>query len=54
MDALNDVKTKLGEHYRENPLRPPPKKKAKKGGDPEAFHEWIREFMKENGGKLSL
>jgi hypothetical protein len=36
----------LGDHYQKNPLETePPTKKAKKGGDPEAFATWIRNMV---------
>ena len=39
----------LGDHYTENPLEEPPKKKLKQGGNPEAFAEWIRVMVKDHG-----
>ena len=42
LERCNEIKTKLGDHYTENPLAPPPEKKAKHGGDPKAFEKWIR------------
>ena len=51
---MKDIQHELGDHYKVNPLNPPEPKKAKKGGDPEAFHKWIRDMIAKNGGKLVL
>ena len=44
---MKKLQDDLGDHYQANPLEPePPTKKAKKGGDPEAFATCNRTMVK--------
>ena len=45
LDRIADIRVALGDHYKPNPLNPPAVKKAKLGGDSEAFHKWIRYML---------
>ena len=51
LDRMTEIKESLGEHYKPNPLNPPEEKKAKKGGDPAAFHKWLRSMLKRHQSK---
>jgi hypothetical protein len=45
---VRKLQKEMGEHYTENPLEEPPKKKLKQGGNPEAFAELIRVLVKDH------
>ena len=47
-NEFRKIRQGLGEHYRENPLNPPKEKKAKLGGDPDAFSAWLRKLLKQH------
>ena len=54
LEHIKRIQDELGEHFKPNPLKPPPEKKAKVGGDPESFNRWVRTMIKENRGKISV
>jgi hypothetical protein len=54
LEHMARIQEALGEHFKPNPLKPPPEKKKKVGGDPEAFNRWIRTMIKENRGRISV
>ena len=51
VQTFANIQEALGEHFLPNPLKPPPKH-IKLGGNPAAFHAWVRDMLTKNRGKI--
>ena len=49
IEMMVNIKKSLGDHFVSNPLEPEPApKKIKLGGNPDAFIDWMRAWLKSN------